>query len=107
MSSNFNPTETEQQVLTETRHLFGSNLADYLLSGLGEANITQCRAFTAQLTSLQGEDISYRFEIHNESAQGLPMGVSLWSWLSCLVFSVSASHWMTRSPSERAMYWRG
>jgi len=74
MSSDFKPTETEQQVLIETRHLFGSNLADYLLSGLGEVNIIHCRAFTAQLTSPQGEDVTYRFEIRNDSAQGLPSG---------------------------------
>jgi hypothetical protein len=74
MSPNFSPTETEQKVLTETRHLFGSNLADYLLSGLGEANITHCRTFTAQLISPQGDDVTYRFEIRNESVQGLPSG---------------------------------
>jgi hypothetical protein len=74
MNPDFKLTETEQRVLTETRHLFGSNLADYLLSGLGEANITHCRAFTAQLTSPQSEDVTYRFEIRNESVNGLPMG---------------------------------
>jgi hypothetical protein len=100
MSSNFNPTETEQKVLTETRHLFGSNLADYLLSGLGEANITHCRAFTAQLTSPQGEDVTYRLEMRNESALGLPMG------REPLVMAVLLNLFRERQPMDDAVTFR-
>jgi hypothetical protein len=100
MSSNFNPTQTEQKVLNETRHLFGSNLADYLLSGLGEANITHCRAFTAQLTSPQGEDVTYVFETRNESAQGLPSG------REPLVMAVLLNLFRERQPMDDAITFR-
>jgi len=100
MSADFQLTETEQKVLTEIRHLFGSNLADYLLSGLGEANITHCRAFTAQLTSPQGEDVTYRFEIRNESAQGLPMG------REPLVMAVLLNLFRERQPLDDAVTFR-
>ena len=72
MNSNFKPTETEQKVLTEARYLLGNNLADYLLSGLGNTQISNHRAFTAQSTSAQLE-VTYRFEMINESAEGLPI----------------------------------
>jgi hypothetical protein len=73
MNSNFKPTETEQKILSEARYLLGNNLADYLLSGLGETNITDCRAFIARSTSHHGQDSTYRFEIINESEEGLPI----------------------------------
>lgn len=75
MSSNFNSTEIEQQILNEARQLLGPNLANYLFSGLGETNVIRWRAFTAQSDSSYAEDISYRFEMRNESGQkGLPIG---------------------------------
>ena len=100
MSSEFNPTETEQEVLNETRHLFGSNLADYLLSGLGEAGITHCRAFTAHLASPQGEEVTYRFEIRNESTQGLPIG------REPLVMAVLLNLFRERQPLDDAVTFR-
>jgi hypothetical protein len=100
MNSDFKLTEIEQMVLTETRHLFGSNLADYLLSGLGEANITHCRAFTAHLTSPQGEDVTYRFEMRNESAQGLPFG------REPLVMAVLLNLFRERQPLDDAVTFR-
>jgi hypothetical protein len=100
MISNFKLTETEQKVLTETHHLFGSNLADYLLSGLGEDNITHCRAFTAQLASPQAEDVTYRFEIRNESAQGLPSG------REPLVMAVLLNLFRERQPLDDAVTFR-
>jgi hypothetical protein len=100
MTSNFKLTETEQKVLTETRHLFGPNLADYLLAGLGEANITHCRAFTAHFTSPQGEDVTYRFEIRNESVQGLPMG------REPLVMAVLLNLFRERQPMDDAVTFR-
>jgi hypothetical protein len=100
MNSDFKLTEIEQKVLTETRQLFGSNLADYLLSGLGEATITHCRAFTAQLASPQGEDVTYRFEIRNESAQGLPLG------REPLVMAVLLNLFRERQPMDDSVTFR-
>jgi hypothetical protein len=100
MNSDFKLTETEQKVLTETRHLFGSTLADYLLSGLGEANIIYCRAFTAQLTTPQGEDVTYRFEMRNDSAQGLPSG------REPLVMAVLLNLFRERQPMDDAVTFR-
>jgi hypothetical protein len=100
MNPDFKHTEIEQKILTETRQLFGSNLADYLLSGLGKADITHCRAFTAQLTSPQGEDVTYRFEIRNESAQGLPSG------REPLVMAVLLNLFRERQPMDDAVTFR-
>lgn len=100
MNPDFKITETEQKVLAETRHLFGSNLADYLLSGLGETDIIHCRAFTAQLTSPQGEDVTYRFEILNESVKGLPMG------REPLVIAVLLNLFRERQPMDDAITFR-
>lgn len=100
MNPDFKLTDIEQNVLAEARHLFGSNLADYLLSGLGEANISHCRAFTAQLTTTQGEDITYRFEIRNESAQGLPNG------REPLVMAVLLNLFRERQPMDDAVTFR-
>jgi hypothetical protein len=100
MNPNFKLTETEQRVLTETRHLFGANLTGYLLSGLGEANITHCRAFTAQLTSPQGDDITYLFEMRNDSTQGLPMG------REPLVMAVLLNLFRERQPMDDAVTFR-
>jgi hypothetical protein len=100
MNPDFKFTETEQRVLTETRHLFGANLADYLLYGLGEANITHRRAFTAQLTSPQGEEVTYRFEVRNESTQGLPMG------REPLVMAVLLNLFRERQPMDDAVTFR-
>lgn len=100
MSPEFKLTKTEQKVLTETRRLFGSNLADFLLSGLGEATVTHCRAFTAQLTSTQGEDVTYRFGIRNDSAQGLPSG------REPLVMAVLLNLFRERQPLDDAVTFR-
>lgn len=100
MRADFKLTENEQKVLTEAHHLFGSNLVAYLLSGLGETRITHCRAFTAQLTSPQGEDISYRFEIRNESAQGLSNG------REPLVIAVLLNLFRERQPLDDAVTFR-
>lgn len=74
MSSNFSPTEIERKVLDSARQLLGSNLYDYLLSGLGETKITHCRAFIARSTSRHSDNVTYQFEMINDSGQGLPRG---------------------------------
>src|SRR5690348_5934819 len=74
MRLGFNLTDIELKVLDEARRLLGENLADYLLSGLGEAEIKHCRVFTALSSSSSDEDITYRFEVINESLEGLAIG---------------------------------
>jgi hypothetical protein len=74
MRPNYKLSEAEHRSLDSARRLLGPNLSDYLLSGLGDTNITHCRAFTAQSTASGDEDVAYRFEIINESPQGLPRG---------------------------------
>ena len=74
MDSNYKLSKVEQRALDGARRLLGPNLSDYLLSGLGETNITHCRAFTAQSAPPGDENVTYRFEMINESPQGLPRG---------------------------------
>jgi hypothetical protein len=71
MSSNY-LSEVEQSTLDAARRLLGSNLSDYLLSGLGETKIIHCRAFIARSTSRHSENVTYQFEMINDSGQGLP-----------------------------------
>lgn len=73
MSTDFSLTDTEWKVVSEMRRLLGPNLSNYLLSGLGETNIVHCRAFTSPADSAQAEEITYRFEMRDESeGKGLP-----------------------------------
>lgn len=74
MDSNFNLTDTEHSTLETARHLLGDNLSDFLLCGLGEAQITHRRAFSAQTISLHVDARAYQLEIVSESQQGLPIG---------------------------------
>jgi hypothetical protein len=74
MNSGFDPTETELGVLDSARRLLGSNLAKYLLSGLGETQVTHRRAYAAWSTSRRSENVAYGFEMINDSGQGLPHG---------------------------------
>lgn len=74
MISEYNPTDIERRVLNGARQLLGSNLADYLLSGLGATQGTHCRAFIAQDASPGNDQVARRFETRGDSAQGLPAG---------------------------------
>lgn len=74
MDSNYKLSEAEQRSLDGARRLLGSNLSDYLLSGLGQTNITHCRAFTAQSTPSDDESVTYQFKMTSNSPQGLPRG---------------------------------
>src|SRR5215213_2203612 len=75
MSTGFSLTDTEWKVVSEARRLLGPNLANYLLSGIGEIGTVHCRAFTAVRDSSQAEEITYRFEMRDESERmGLPAG---------------------------------
>jgi hypothetical protein len=74
MNTEYTLSEAEQSVLNNARRLLGPNLADYLLSGLGEAEVTHRRAFSASGTSAESEGFSYRFEMVSDSKEGLPIG---------------------------------
>jgi hypothetical protein len=74
MNPDFKLTVVEQGVLTGTRQLLGPHLADYLLSGMGEAQATHCRAFVTHDASPGNDRVTYRFEMGSDSAQGLPTG---------------------------------
>jgi hypothetical protein len=99
MNSSFKLTEREQKILTEARRAFGNNLADYLLSGLGETQTSHRRAFTAINTSVQVE-VTYRLEMTNESAQGLPIDRDL------LVFAALFDMLRERQPLDSRITFR-
>jgi hypothetical protein len=73
IDSNFTLTDTERGTLKTARQLLGDNLSDFLLSGLGETQLTHHRAFTAQSISPHVDARTYRFEMVSESQQGLPI----------------------------------
>ena len=72
MSTDYKLSETERRTLDDARRLLGDNLADFLLSGLGLAEISHRRAFAARSTSRHSWGVTYRFEMVNES--GLAAG---------------------------------
>jgi hypothetical protein len=72
MVKNFELTAHEHKVVAEARKLLGDNLADFLLSGLGEAGISRQRSFTAQNALSQSGRISYQLEMVSDSELGLP-----------------------------------
>lgn len=72
MSTDYKLSETERRALDDARRLLGDNLTDFLLSGLGEAEISHRRAFAARSTSRHSWGVTYRFEMVNES--GLAAG---------------------------------
>lgn len=74
MDANYSLSEAEQGVLSTARGLLGPNLADYLLSGLGETQVTSRRTFTTSGPAQQGGEVPYQFEMSSDSAQGLPIG---------------------------------
>lgn len=74
METNYDLSEPEQAVLSTARGLLGANLADFLLSGLGEAQVTHRRSFAARAPVAQGEELSYRFATVSDSKEGLPVG---------------------------------
>jgi hypothetical protein len=74
MNSNRDLTAGERVILDEVRKLLGNNLANFLLSGLSESEITNQRHFTARCISAQESEITYQLEMINDSEQGLPVG---------------------------------
>ncbi len=74
MSATNNLTQAERSTIGLARKLLGDNLADFILSGLGETGFTHRRTFTARSTLSQSNEITYQFEMINDSEQGLPFG---------------------------------
>ena len=74
MAPNFELSTAEGKVVAEARKLLGHNLADFLLSGLGESAIAHHRMFTVQSIHSHIDEITYRLEMINDSESGLPIG---------------------------------
>lgn len=72
MAQEFELSNAERDALAEARELLGDNLANFLLSGLGESGISYRRSFTATGKLLQGDDVTYQLELINDSKLGLP-----------------------------------
>jgi hypothetical protein len=73
MVPNFELTVAESESLAEARKLLGDNLANFLLSGIGESGIAHRRHFTAQCKPSHGDEITYQLELINDSELGLPI----------------------------------
>ena len=74
MDTNKELTSTESSILVEVHQLLGNNLADFLLSGLGEPSVSHRRTFTAQSSASDVDGITYQLEMINDSELGLPIG---------------------------------
>jgi hypothetical protein len=74
MNANDTFTAAECNALNEVRKLLGDNLADFLLSGLGETSVIHRRTFSAQNSPSHGGKVIYQLEMVNDTEQGLPIG---------------------------------
>jgi hypothetical protein len=74
MVTKFELSAAEEDVLADARKLLGDNLADFLLSGLGDVSISRQRSSTAQSSLPQSDSITYRLEMIGDSGLGLPTG---------------------------------
>ncbi|HEY0321195.1 MAG TPA: hypothetical protein VGC66_09595 [Pyrinomonadaceae bacterium] len=74
MVTNIELSAAEDNVVGVARKLLGDNLADFLLSGLGEADNSRRRSFTARSTLPQSDGITYQLEMFSDSESGLPTG---------------------------------
>lgn len=67
------PTKAEQDLLDFARQVLGSNLSEFLLSGLGEPHLLR-RRFAARSTLRHKWARIYQFEIVSGNGEGLPGG---------------------------------
>jgi hypothetical protein len=74
MNADNDLTDVERRIIAEVYKLLGDNLADFLLSGLGNSSISHRRTFTAASGLPQGQEINYQLEMINDSGTGLPIG---------------------------------
>jgi hypothetical protein len=73
MSTPHIPTEHEHDLLDTARRVLGSNLFEFLFSGLGEPHYPRMR-FTAASIREHGAALTYQLEAVAESEKGLPGG---------------------------------
>ena len=74
MTGGYKLSEAERDTLGSARRLLGDNLADFLLSGLGETETTRRRTFAACSVGLRADSFSYQFEADGDPERGLPAG---------------------------------
>jgi hypothetical protein len=67
-------TESEQRLLGSAFSILSENLAEFLLSGLGENDRTTHRTFIARSANSRDVNANFQFVMINESEQGLPRG---------------------------------
>lgn len=67
------PTEAEHDLLDTAWRVLGTNLFEFLLSGLGEPHHPR-RSYTAENLSEQGPGLVYQLEAVGETEKGLPGG---------------------------------
>lgn len=73
MSIPYVPTEPERDLLDIARRVLGSNLSEFLLSGLGEPHHPR-RFYTARSIRGHGPGLTFRLEVVSDSGEGLPGG---------------------------------
>jgi hypothetical protein len=93
MHNNLNLNDAEHCAFNRAYEILGDNLADFLLSSLGESDITHQRNFTVQITPVHGS-ATYQFGMLNDSEQGLPTG------RDPLVMAVLLGFLWERSPAD-------
>lgn len=73
MSNTYVPTEAESDLLDTARRVLGTNLSEFLLSGLGEP-LQPRRLYTARSVRAHGPGPTFRLEVVSDSGEGLPSG---------------------------------
>lgn len=74
MVTNIELSTAERGALAEAYELLGDNLANFLLSGLGDEGVSHRRTFTAGSKPSHKVEITYQLELINDSGPGLPAG---------------------------------
>lgn len=73
MSGSYVPTEAENDLLDTAQRVLGTNLFEFLLSGLGEPHQPR-RRYTAKSMREHGPGLTYQLEAVAETKKGLPGG---------------------------------
>jgi hypothetical protein len=70
----YNLSEAERDILESARRLLGNSLGNFLLSGLGETEVTRRRTFAAWGVGHHAGSFTYEVEAVGDSEMGLPSG---------------------------------
>lgn len=97
MNANDTLTSAKRFALDDVRMLLGDNLADFLLSGLGETSSTHHCTFSAQSIPTHGTEVTYQLVMTNDTKQGYLSAVIPLGWQSYLTCSGSASPYIAPS----------